>query len=200
VRIIACANRDLPFEVAEGRFRADLFYRLNVFPLMVAPLAQRPLDVPMLAHAMALRHAGPGEDAICFADEAIDLLCTHMWPGNVRELENVVRRALLLANGANRIDAEHIVFDRPVSLVGNSGPGGLASMPRTADDARDADLASIVRKSEAEAIAKVLADNGGNRLRTAAALGISERTLRYRLAAMRDAGIDMPGRAVGGLR
>jgi two-component system response regulator FlrC len=199
VRIIACANRDLPFEVAEGRFRADLFYRLNVFPLTLAPLAQRPLDIPLLAHAMALRHGEAGP-AVSFTDEAMALLAAHTWPGNVRELENVVRRALLLANGADRIAAEHIAFDRPVSLVASSGPGGLSALPLRIGDARDADLASIVRQSEAKAIAKVLADNGGNRLRTAAALGISERTLRYRLAAMRDAGIDMPGRAVGGLR
>ncbi len=200
VRIIACANRDLPFEVAEGRFRADLFYRLNVFPLALAPLAHRPLDIPLLAHAMALRHMGPGEEMIAFTDDAMALLAAHLWPGNVRELENVIRRALLLANGAAMIAAEHVVFDRPVSLVGASGVGGLAALPRPADDARDVDLASIVRKSEAEAIAKVLADNGGNRLRTAAALGISERTLRYRLAAMRDAGIELRSRAAGGLR
>jgi two-component system response regulator FlrC len=200
VRIIACANRDLPFEVAEGRFRADLFYRLNVFPLSLAPLAQRPLDIPLLAHAMALRHASPGEETVAFTGDALAMLAAHAWPGNVRELENVIRRALLLANGASLLAAEHVVFDRPVSLVGGSGVGGLAALPRPTEEPSDADLASIVRKSEAEAIAKVLADNGGNRLRTAAALGISERTLRYRLAAMRDAGIAMPGRAVGGLR
>jgi two-component system response regulator FlrC len=199
VRIIACANRDLPFEVAEGRFRADLFYRLNVFPLMLAPLAQRPLDIPLLAHAMALRHGAPGAEVISFTEEAVAMLAGHNWPGNVRELENVVRRALLLANGSQTIGAEHVVFDR-VSLVGSTGVGGLTALPRPMEEGPDADLASIVRKSEAEAIAKVLADNGGNRLRTAAALGISERTLRYRLAAMRDAGIAMPGRAVGGLR
>ncbi len=198
VRIIACANRDLPFEVAEGRFRADLFYRLNVFPLALAPLAHRPLDIPMLAYALAMRHATPGDDTIAFAEDAVALLAAHNWPGNVRELENVIRRALLLANGAAQIGVEHIVFDRPVSLVGTSALGGLATLPRPAEEICDADLASIVRKSEAEAISKVLADNGGNRLRTAAALGISERTLRYRLAAMRDAGIELRSRAAGG--
>ncbi|MCB2049251.1 MAG: sigma 54-interacting transcriptional regulator [Novosphingobium sp.] len=198
VRIIACANRDLPFEVSEGRFRADLFYRLNVFPLTLPPLAQRPADIPMLAYAMALRHAEG--DAPALSDEAVAMLSAHAWPGNVRELENVIRRALLLANGADTIGAEHIVFDRPVSLVGTVAPGGLSAMPRAESATPEADLASIVRKSEADAIVQALADNNGNRLRTAAALGISERTLRYRLAAMRDAGIEVRSRAAGGLR
>jgi len=191
VRIIACANRDLPFEVAEGRFRADLFYRLNVFPLTLAPLAQRPLDIPLLAYAMAMRHNDLGSTAI--SDEAIALLAAHAWPGNVRELENVIRRALLLANGADTIAAEHIVFDRPVALVSaSSAPQPISG--------HKADLASMVRKSEAEAIGQALAENGGNRLRTAAMLGISERTLRYRLAAMREAGIELRSRAAGGLQ
>ncbi|MCB2064157.1 MAG: sigma 54-interacting transcriptional regulator [Novosphingobium sp.] len=194
VRIIACANRDLPYEVSEGRFRADLFYRLNVFPLMLTPLAQRRADIPVLTYALAMRHSEHEKSAPMIADEALAMLAAHAWPGNVRELENVIRRAMLLAHGAARIEAEHVVFDRPISLVGSAPPLAMTAA------SVDTDLASIVRQSEAEAIVQALAENGGNRLRTAAALGISERTLRYRLAAMRDAGIEIGRRAAGGAR
>jgi two-component system, response regulator FlrC len=201
VRIIACANRDLPFEVAEGRFRADLFYRLNVFPLALAPLAQRPADIALLAHALAMRHVDAGTDAPAIAEEALALLAQHAWPGNVRELENVMRRALLLANGAPAIGSEHIVFDRPISLIGETAAGGLALAPAQPFAATgDAKLSSIVRKSEADAIVQALAACHGNRLRAAATLGISERTLRYRLAAMRDAGIEVSRRLAGASR
>jgi two-component system response regulator FlrC len=93
VRIIACANRDLPTEVAEGRFRADLFYRLNVFPLALRPLRERAEDIAPLAFALLLRHAPKGKSVPWISDAALAMLKLHGWPGNVRELENVVRRA-----------------------------------------------------------------------------------------------------------
>ena len=100
VRVIACANRDLPAEVDEGRFRADLYYRLNVFPLMLRPLCERPDDIAPLAFAMMLRHVPQGVEIPWIGDAALAMLATHPWPGNVRELENVVRRALLLCGHA----------------------------------------------------------------------------------------------------
>ncbi|MFM5950257.1 MAG: sigma 54-interacting transcriptional regulator, partial [Novosphingobium sp.] len=103
VRVIACANRDLPTEVAEGRFRADLFYRLNVFPLALRPLRERVEDIAPLAFALVLRHTTPGKPIPWISDAALAMLKLHGWPGNVRELENVVRRALLLADGAGEI-------------------------------------------------------------------------------------------------
>ncbi|NCU12205.1 MAG: AAA domain-containing protein, partial [Sphingomonadaceae bacterium] len=96
VRVIACANRDLPTEVAEGRFRADLYYRLNVFPLALKPLRERQEDIAPLAFALVLRHAAPGRPLPWISDAALAMLKLHGWPGNVRELENVIRRALLL--------------------------------------------------------------------------------------------------------
>jgi len=201
VRVIACANRDLPTEVAQGRFRADLFYRLNVFPLELRPLRERADDIAPLAFAMALRHAramGIGQAVPCFTEAALAMLRMHSWPGNVRELENVVRRAMLLAHGALRIAPEHIVFDSPARLVSAPVIGGLdvAAMTAAPLDPADGDrkLSSIVQHSEARAIIETLEACGGNRLRAARELGISERTLRYRLASMRDAGIEI-GRA-----
>ena len=184
VRIIACANRDLPTEVAEGRFRADLFYRLNVFPLALRPLRERAEDIAPLAFALLLRHAPKGKCIPWISDAALAMLKLHGWPGNVRELENVVRRALLLADGADMIGAAHIAFDSPARLV-SADP-----MPSEGQHGR---LSNIVQLSEARAITEALDACGGSRIAAARELGISERTLRYRLASFRDAGIAIAG-------
>ena len=175
VRVIACANRDLPAEVEAGRFRADLYYRLSVFPLSTIPLRERRQDIAALVATLILRHAGAR--AVPWpTQEALDALQAHDWPGNVRELENVIQRALLLAPG-ERIEAAHIVFDaaRPVPV-----PVAAAEPDPT--------LGNIVRLHEVQAIRDALAACGGNRVETARRLGISERTLRYRLARIREAG------------
>lgn len=209
VRIIACANRDLPTEVAEGRFRADLYYRLNVFPLTLRPLRERADDVAPLAFALALRHSGNLPATPCFTEAALAMLKLHSWPGNVRELENVVRRALLLSHGSAVIAPEHIVFDSPARLVSHAvshlavgglavASGGAGMLPEADEGTRK--LSSIVQHSEARHIMDVLDACDGNRLRAARELGISERTLRYRLASMREAGITIGHRAIGGGR
>ena len=185
VRVIACANRDLPLEVEQGRFRADLFYRLNVFPLALSALCERPDDIAPLAFAMVLRHAA---NAPWIADEALALLATHSWPGNVRELENVMRRALVLAGDAPVIEARHIAFDRPARLVGEAA--GAVPAPAAADST----LSNIVQMSEARAILATLEACNGSRVAAARQLGISERTLRYRLASFREAGIAVGAR------
>jgi two-component system, response regulator FlrC len=183
VRIIACANRDLPSEVAEGRFRADLFYRLNVFPLTLSPLRERNEDIAPLAMGMIVRHAPRHRALPWLSDAALAMLKLHSWPGNVRELENVVRRALLLADGADRIEPAHISFDRVARLVSEAEAAEPVS-PR---------LANIVQRSEALAIYETLDACGGSRIAAARQLGISERTLRYRLASFRDAGLAAAG-------
>ena len=181
VRVIACVNRDLPTEVAEGRFRADLFYRLNVFPLTLAPLRERREDIAPLAMAMLLRHTAPGAQVPWISEGALARLRIHGWPGNVRELENVMRRALLLGDGAAQIECAHVVFDQPAKLVG-------AEMVQTPTR-----LSHIVQASEASAIMETLDACGGSRTVAARQLGISERTLRYRLASFRDAGLAVAG-------
>ncbi|WCM26609.1 sigma-54 dependent transcriptional regulator [Sphingomonas sp. QA11] len=186
VRIIACANRDLQAEVAAGRFRADLYYRLSVFPLSTKPLAERRQDIPALAATLILRHAGnrattPWPDA-----SAVEALLGHDWPGNVRELENVIQRALLFAAG-DTIQAEHIVFDRPSAPVPAFAAHAANDQPAT----QPATLGNIVQMSEFAAIRETLAACGGSRIETARRLGISERTLRYRLAKAREQGDDI---------
>ena len=196
VRVIACANRDLPAEVEEGRFRADLYYRLNVFPLMLRPLCERPSDIAPLAFAMMLRHVPQGIDVPWISDAALAMLTMHPWPGNVRELENVVRRALLLCGhamgtGADEIGPQHIVFDRAVRVAGE--PADPMASVAGGGQGEGARLSNIVQLSEARAILATLEACGGNRIAAARQLGISERTLRYRLASFREAGIKVAG-------
>ena len=182
VRVIACANRDLPTEVAEGRFRPDLYYRLNVFPLSLRPLRDRAEDIAPLAIGMILRHCPRHQTLPWLSEAALAMLKLHTWPGNVRELENVMRRALLLSDGAERIEPRHIAFDSPARLVGE--------LPSQTGDAR---LCNVVQRSEAKAIFETLDACGGSRVAAARQLGISERTLRYRLASFRDAGLAVAG-------
>ncbi|MFT3977221.1 MAG: sigma 54-interacting transcriptional regulator, partial [Sphingomonas bacterium] len=177
VRVIACANRDLQSEVAEGRFRADLYYRLSVFPLATKALAERPQDIPALAATMILRHARGRAVVPWPSAGAIEALAAHDWPGNVRELENVIQRALLFAAG-DMIEAGHIVFDRPA-----------AASPMPVSGA--ATLGKVVQLSEFAAIRETLKACNGSRIETARRLGISERTLRYRLARAREQGEDI---------
>jgi two-component system, response regulator FlrC len=190
VRVIACANRDLPSEVEQGRFRADLYYRLNVFPLELAALRDRPADIAPLAFAMVLRHVPQGRPVPWINEGALATLEAHAWPGNVRELENVVRRALLLVGDAGEIGMQHVVFDRPVRAAGETATAdpapGLTTVP-------GGKLSNIVQLSETRAILAALDSCGGSRVAAARKLGISERTLRYRLAEFRENGIAVAG-------
>ena len=179
VRVIACANRDLQGEVAAGRFRADLYYRLSVFPLSTKPLGDRRQDIPALVATMILRHAGNRAVVPWPNAAAIDALVAHDWPGNVRELENVIQRALLFCGG-DTITADHILFDRPSAPVHQIAANDEPEAAKT--------LGNIVQMHEFQAIRETLAACGGSRIETARRLGISERTLRYRLAKAREQG------------
>ncbi len=163
VRIIACANRDLAGEVEAGRFRSDLFYRLAVFPLRMTRLAERRDDIAVIAAALLLR-GSPGAAVPWLTAAALARLQSHDWPGNARELANVIERARILADD-ERIETGHIVFDRL--------PGTTAAAP----------LQPVVRQHEDRVIRAALAE-APDRRAAASRLGISERTLRYKLAAM----------------
>jgi two-component system response regulator FlrC len=185
VRVVAATNRHLAAEVEAGRFREDLLYRLNVFPLTLPALRDRPGDIAPLAFGMLLRHAAAAGCPGWIAREALALLEAHPWPGNVRELENVIRRAILLAGDAKVIAPEHIVFDTAVRAVADCGTAARPAPVAAAGSS----LSDVAFASEARAILETLANNSGNRAATARSLGISERTLRYRLASMRGAGM-----------
>lgn len=182
VRVLATTNRNLRAEVAAGRFREDLYYRLNVFPLIVAPLRERREDVLPLAMRLLTARCRPGEAIPALSADAAHALLTYNWPGNVRELDNVMQRALILINGAV-IESDHIQFELgAIDSVVNPTP--LAN----ADQA----LADSLEHTEQELILDALRAGNGNRQRAAQRLGISPRTLRYKLARLREQGVAVP--------
>ncbi|MEM9500574.1 MAG: sigma 54-interacting transcriptional regulator [Pseudomonadota bacterium] len=192
-RIVACTNRKLAAEVEAGRFREDLLYRINVFPLELLALRDRRADIAPLAFGMMLRHACGPDQPQWLSGQALARLETHAWPGNVRELENVIRRAILLAGDEPRIGSEHIIFDQPVRSV--SADGTVAPMENRplVTGTPNGSLSDIAFQSEAQAILDALDQNNGHRAKTAQSLGISERTLRYRMASMRESGLLLAG-------
>jgi two-component system, response regulator FlrC len=180
VRIIATTNRDLKKDVAEKRFREDLFYRLNVFPLTVPALRHRTQDIIPIAEKLIAVYSRATGQAIKLSESAAQLLIQHPWPGNVRELDNVIQRAMILKQG-NEITDDDIMLETNSSVVYDSVES---------DDAGK--LQNDLRDREAEVILETLKCHNGSRKKTAEQLGISPRTLRYKLARMRDAGAAVP--------
>ncbi len=186
VRILATTNRDLRAEVKAGRFREDLFYRLSVFPLQWLPLRLRRLDIVAIASKLLQKHAAKmNSGAVRFSADAERALSNYDWPGNVRELDNVVQRALILQRGA-LIGANDLCLD-PYAVTTTSD-----STLALADEAAGAEVGGLdgdLQQREFEIIRETLGETRGNRKLSAARLGISERTLRYKLARMRELGL-----------
>lgn len=180
VRIIATSNRNLKNEVAEKRFREDLYYRLNVFPITIPPLRQRSLDIAALARKIIAQYSRAAGQSIELSNAALELLSQHPWPGNVRELDNVMQRALILKQG-NVIDADDIMFESTTRDL----------IPEDNDE-ESGKLHSDLRDRETEVIIDTLRGFKGSRKKTAEKLGISPRTLRYKLARLRQAGASVP--------
>lgn len=176
IRVLAASNRDLGVWVKEGRFRDDLYYRLNVFPIEIPPLRQRKRDILPLARHFLQAHAGSvGRAGLALTEAASAELTRYDWPGNIRELSNVVQRAMILASGA---------FIDVAQLLLPTRHGPVQKLP-----VQEADMAhgnGQIRDMEKQMILDTLERLGGSRKRTADALGISERTLRYKLQRYRE--------------
>jgi two-component system response regulator FlrC len=194
VRVLATTNRNLRTEVGAGRFREDLYYRLNVFPLSTSPLRERRDDVLPLAMRLLTARCRPGDRIPALSADAAHVLLTYPWPGNVRELDNVMQRALILANGPV-IQAEHMQMEGMGLAAGTwgSGQGEIMSpgFPARVPSPESRDLSSSVSATERDTILEALRADNGNRALAAKRLGISPRTLRYKLARLRDAGVEV---------
>ena len=183
VRVIATSNRDLKEAVSDGVFREDLYYRLNVFPLTWLPLSQRVDDILVLAEHLVKRHCQrEGELIAEFTPSARSKLNAYTWPGNVRELDNVIQRSLILRNG-NVIDAADL-------LIENFETASIAESEKVT--VSDDKLGSELRLQEHQIILDTLQSCQGSRKAVAERLGISPRTLRYKIAKMRESGIEIP--------
>jgi two-component system response regulator FlrC len=192
VRVLATTNRRLREEVAAGRFREDLYYRLNVFPLAISPLRARRDDVLPLAMQLLSGRCRPGEQIPALGADAAHLLLTYPWPGNVRELDNLLQRALILVNGPV-IHKDHIQFE----LANEAGHAGepapiVAIKPAVVEVPSSNSLARSLDETERDLILDALRCGQGSRREVAERLGISQRTLRYKLARLREAGVDVP--------
>ena len=198
VRVLATTNQKLIERVAEGKFREDLYYRISVFPLTISPLRERPLDIePLATHLLKFYGAKMNRATVRFEDSALDTLLQHLWPGNVRELENVVQRALILQQG-DAIDCSDLFLE----CLPEHFDEGQPDVPAATDDivadgssqtGADQNLGENLKLKEFRLIIDVLKKENGSRARTAEKLGISARTLRYKLAKMRDSGINVSG-------
>jgi two-component system response regulator PilR (NtrC family) len=181
VRILSATHKDLSTLVQDGRFRHDLYYRINVIELRVPPLRERHSDLPQLATAILNRLAHAQGQAIpVLSPSAIDALAEYAFPGNVRELENILERALAMVEGEN-ISAEDLRLPqaRPFSADGTKAAPAQEAVIDI--DPANAALPSYIEQMERSAIQKALEENRWNKTRTAAQLGITFRALRYKL-------------------
>ena len=184
VRIIAATNRDLREEVAQGRFREDLLYRLDVLPLHIPPLRERREDILPLARSFIQRCAPHEDPDQLLTQSACQALLQHAWPGNVRELENTLQRALVLRNG---------LFIQPIDL-GLAAPepavASLASAPSEGAAGRAA-LKASGKLAEYQHVLDTIRRFDGHKAKAAQSLGMTPRALRYRLNAMREHGMQI---------
>ena len=179
VRVIATSNRDMEKAVAGGFFREDLYYRLNVFPLRIAPLRERIEDiVPLARHLIGRLGTTTGRHGLSLSKQAEERLTRYTWPGNIRELENVIQRAMILAPG-NVIEVVHLHLPEAAKIA-------APSVATVADTSRPQDMKSLERTHILDTLAAVK----GSRKQAAEQLGMSERTLRYKLQRLREEGID----------
>ncbi len=182
VRVLATTNRDLRAEVAAGRFREDLYYRLSVFPVNIPPLRDRPGDILPLASVMLARHAG-GRPMELDREAELRLL-SHPWRGNVRELENCMQRAAILTPGM-RVTARDIYFEDMIAAE-------YCPASETPAESSCNMLDGGLKDTEKQLIVNALKTVNGRRKDAAEILGISPRTLRYKLARLKEQGVALP--------
>ncbi len=177
VRVVAATNKDLEASVARQAFRADLFYRLNVFPIIIPPLRERREDIPLLvAHFLAMYCRELKREGLKVAPEAMEIMMRHSWTGNVRELQNCMERAVILCDGTT-IQAEHIGLQAAVTEPEDHAPAG--SLQEASNAAS--------RAVEAKMIERVLRETGGNKSKAAEMLQVSYKTL---LTKIKDYGLE----------
>ena len=198
VRVLATTNRDLPAEIAAGRFREDLYYRLHVLPLHLPSLRGRPEDIVPLAQHFAETYARThGRPTPRFTNAAIERLKSWSWPGNVRELENLVQRAVVLLKG-NAIDVNDLAFG-PSHALGTPAPNaampgaGLAPSRNCGSESEEELGVSLANRRVADiervAILATLSATGGNKTEAARRLGLTARTLSNKMKLWREAGL-----------
>lgn len=208
VRILSASNVDMKKAICEGVFREDLFYRLNVFPMHLPPLRERPRDIAAIAERLIERHCGVTRVQPMISAPAMKRLIQYTWPGNIRELDNVIQRALVMMSG-DTIQVENILLDEgfeahmKISIHNaesvqdsedetSSAINEVIEPTGVTDDFKPLELPMDLKARETHLILETLRQNSGHRQKTAEALNISPRTLRYKLAKLKEQGVDVP--------
>ena len=199
VRIVSATHKDLPAEVSAGRFRQDLFYRLNVIDIVIPPLRERSEDLPALCNALLARIAEESQMPVpALAAGTIEQLAMLPLHGNVRELENLLHRAVALCDGDTlRLDEFQTQCSSPMPLMVHaateasppSAPAAVSSVTASADNTLPTDLQSHLDQQEREILVRSLKETNFNRTLAASRLGLSLRQIRYRIARLK---IDAP--------
>jgi two-component system response regulator FlrC len=191
VRILAATNQKLKEQMEQGLFREDLYYRLSVFPISIPPLRNRTGDILPLAQELIQRHIGKKANVPEFDKQVVEKMLTYSWPGNVRELDNVVQRALILLTD-NKITVDDLVFEDAGSMtavINRNSSSEVIESHIISSLQEIGGLGEGVRSAEESIILQTLKMENGSRKITAEKLGISPRTLRYKMARMKDSGV-----------
>jgi two-component system, NtrC family, response regulator AtoC len=197
VRVLATTNRNLMEEVEKGKFREDLYYRLNVFPIVVPPLRDRSDDIPLLAETFLKRHARKhGLEKAKFSKQALKSMRNHIWPGNVRELENAVERAVILTDQGKAIGPELLGLggsqaSLQTHMAKSSVPPG-STLEEGTDPVEEIEEILTMEEIEREHILQALKATGGNRTKAAELLAINVRTLRNKIRQYKIDGESVP--------
>jgi len=206
VRVLSASNINMKKAIASGDFREDLFYRLNVFPMHLPPLRERPRDIAAIAERLIQRHCGASRVQPMISAPAMKRLIQYTWPGNIRELDNVIQRALVMMSG-DTIQAQNVMlddgYDSLHSIMNpepteNREPKDTPSSDEGQQNTNEErefkpiELPMDLKARETEMILETLRQNSGHRQKTAEALNISPRTLRYKIAKLKEQGVDVP--------
>ncbi|WP_029934116.1 sigma-54-dependent transcriptional regulator [Thiomicrospira pelophila] len=192
LRVLSASNVDMKSAISDGRFREDLFYRLNVFPVHLPPLRERPKDIAAIAEKLLCRRCANARVQPVISAPALKKLIEYTWPGNIRELDNVIQRALVMMVG-DAINEQDLLFD------GDQHQPSVAAEPAKSNDIRvseesiesDTDSNFDLKAREVELILTALKRNNGHRQKTADDLNLSPRTLRYKLARLKEQGVEI---------
>lgn len=208
VRVLSASNVDMKKAIQNGDFREDLFYRLNVFPMRLPPLRERPRDIAAIAERLLHRHCGTARVEPMVSAQAMKRLIEYPWPGNIRELDNVIQRALVMMSG-DTIREQDILLDNDCisasgiesaavekksevkERVSSESKAGL-NKEAEADDFKPLEYPMDLKAREMQLILETLRQNNGHRQKTAEALSLSPRTLRYKIAKLKEQGVDVP--------
>lgn len=200
VRVLSASNMDMKAAIATGDFREDLYYRLNVFPMRLPPLRDRPKDIAAITERLLQRHCGGRRVEPMISAPAMRALIQYSWPGNIRELDNVIQRALVMMSGET-IQLQDIFLDETFTTLTESESesetevvpfeSGVVSAAQLTLSPESMQGSTDLKEREVQMILETLKANNGHRQKTAEALNISPRTLRYKLAKFKEQGLEV---------